>query len=118
MPDYYITFGFQYPREPPPTFPEAHHDGWVTIVADNAPQAREIAFREFGRHWSFMYEPAEIDTSYYPKGELARFDGAGRVCPTCALPGTKPSHDGSPRCQSGSIASGGKNAHCSCGVCF
>jgi hypothetical protein len=39
-------------------------------------------------------------------------------CPTCAQPGMKPSHKGSPRCESGSIASGGKNAHCTCDVCF
>lgn len=29
-----------------------------------------------------------------------------------------PSHDGSVRCKSGSIASGGKNAHCSCDTCY
>jgi hypothetical protein len=40
-------------------------------------------------------------------------------CPTCRMPDLmKPSHNGSPRCQSGSIASGGKNAHCTCDVCF
>lgn len=39
-------------------------------------------------------------------------------CPGCAEKGMRPSHDGSERCQSGSIASGGKTAHCSCDVCF
>jgi len=29
-----------------------------------------------------------------------------------------PSHDGSSRCESGSIASGGNKSHCSCDVCF
>ena len=29
-----------------------------------------------------------------------------------------PSHDGSPRCESRSIASGGKRSHCSCDTCF
>ncbi len=29
-----------------------------------------------------------------------------------------PTHDGSPRCQSGSIASGGRNAYCTCDTCF
>ncbi len=29
-----------------------------------------------------------------------------------------PSHDGSVRCESGSIASGGDRAHCTCDVCF
>jgi hypothetical protein len=40
-------------------------------------------------------------------------------CPTCADPETfKPSHRGSTRCESGSIASGGQHSHCSCDVCF
>lgn len=29
-----------------------------------------------------------------------------------------PRHDGSRFCESGSIASGGKRAHCSCDVCY
>lgn len=40
-------------------------------------------------------------------------------CAACLPPGVfGPSHDGSPRCESGSIASGGKRAHCTCDVCF
>lgn len=29
-----------------------------------------------------------------------------------------PSHDGSTRCESGSLASGGRRSHCSCDTCF
>lgn len=29
-----------------------------------------------------------------------------------------PSHDGSPGCESGSIASGGNRSHCTCDTCF
>jgi hypothetical protein len=29
-----------------------------------------------------------------------------------------PNHDGSTMCQSGSLASGGRNAHCTCDTCF
>lgn len=29
-----------------------------------------------------------------------------------------PSHSGSPSCESGSLASGGHRAHCSCDTCF
>lgn len=43
-------------------------------------------------------------------------------CETCesikAEGGFGPSHDGSTRCESGSIASGGTRAHCSCDTCF
>ena len=42
----------------------------------------------------------------------------GIPCPSCTDPGFAPSHNGSPRCESGSIASGGRNAHCACDVCF
>lgn len=46
-------------------------------------------------------------------------NGAVPGCPTCALPDSfKPSHYGSKRCESGSLASGGTHAHCSCDTCF
>ncbi len=44
-------------------------------------------------------------------------------CKTCLEIANKhggfgPWHDGSKRCESGSIASGGKIAHCTCDTCF
>lgn len=39
-------------------------------------------------------------------------------CPTCKHGGPGPDHDGSPFCRSGSIASGGTKAHCSCDTCY
>jgi len=52
-------------------------------------------------------------------------NGSGEVapvaseCPTCAEPGEhKPSHEGSSACESGSIASGGTRAHCTCDRCW
>lgn len=43
-------------------------------------------------------------------------------CPTCLeiwqAGGFGPSHLGSSHCLSGSLASGGKNAHCTCDTCF
>lgn len=44
-------------------------------------------------------------------------------CKTCVeitekYGGFGPSHDGSKFCESGSIASGGSKAHCSCDWCF
>jgi len=40
-------------------------------------------------------------------------------CPICAEPTTfKPDHMGSPGCRSGSLASGGTQAHCTCDTCF
>ncbi len=45
---------------------------------------------------------------------------SGLFCRQCMEIGTGmgPSHNGSKGCESGSIASGGKNAHCTCDVCF
>lgn len=40
------------------------------------------------------------------------------ICSTCQQEGMKPSHNGSKRCESGSIASGGDKDHCSCDICF
>jgi hypothetical protein len=44
------------------------------------------------------------------------------TCPGCdavkRAGGFGPSHNGSARCRSGSIASGGSRAHCSCSVCW
>ena len=39
-------------------------------------------------------------------------------CKTCARGEFGPTHNGSTRCKSGSIASGGNKKHCSCDVCF
>ncbi len=42
------------------------------------------------------------------------------ACPVCSQIGAGfgPSHDGSPLCRCGSLASGGHRAHCSCDTCF
>ncbi len=47
--------------------------------------------------------------------------GGGNDCPVCTriqVEGFGPSHNGSRRCASGSLASGGKYAHCTCDTCF
>jgi len=41
-----------------------------------------------------------------------------KECEGCKEQGMYPSHNGSAMCQSGSIASGGKKAHCTCDACF
>lgn len=68
---FYVTFGMQYPREPHPVWPGAHHDGYVVIVAPDERTARGAAFAAFGQHWSMIYEH-EPDPGYFPLGELTR----------------------------------------------
>jgi hypothetical protein len=49
-------------------------------------------------------------------------DALPTSCPTCEYikkhDGFGPRHNGSSECESGSIASGGENAHCTCDTCF
>ena len=67
------------------------------------------------RDWE--QEGEEFDK--YIHGGLDPVGPEEHPCPTCALPDDlKPSHNGSRRCESGSIASGGTKAHCSCDLCF
>jgi hypothetical protein len=69
--EFYVTFGQRYAREPHPTFPAAHPDGYVVIVAPSEPIARAAAFSAFGTAWAFIYErPPE--PRFAPRGELAR----------------------------------------------
>jgi hypothetical protein len=51
-------------------------------------------------------------SSLTDKGRLAL------ECAGCRHTGMNPSHRGSKRCQSGSVASGGTRTHCSCDTCF
>jgi hypothetical protein len=48
------------------------------------------------------------------------FEREKTECKTCQeiAGGFGPSHNGSPNCESGSIASGGNKSHCSCDTCF
>lgn len=82
MAEYRLTFGHRFAREPHPTFPAAHPDGWVTIIADTWEQARRFAFDHFGQSWAFLYTEEEFgaDGSWtqpmdvvFPRGELGRF---------------------------------------------
>lgn len=89
MAEYRLTFGQRYAREPHPTFPAAHPDGWVTIIAPTWSAGRAFASDRFGRHWAFLYAEEEFGATsawpepmsvLFPRGELGRFtvDGAGR----------------------------------------
>lgn len=84
MPIYHVTFGQQYPREPHPTFPAAHRDGWVDVVACDLVRAREIAFQALGVKWSEMYPDddqwRQDRRLYYPLGCLATFSEE-KPCP-------------------------------------
>jgi hypothetical protein len=56
MTNFYVTFGQQYAREPHPTCPGAHPDGWLQVEAGTEDAARQLVTDVIGRHWAFIYD--------------------------------------------------------------
>lgn len=77
MTEYRVTFGMKYRTQQHPTFPAAHPDGWLTIVAATEEVAREIACAVLGKEWAFIYAPP-FDTAscalLHSMGEIARIE--------------------------------------------
>jgi hypothetical protein len=71
--EYRVTFGCKYAREPHPSFPDAHPDGWVTIVAPDEMAARRVAHERLSGQYAFIYAPEEWEPEWFPRGELARW---------------------------------------------
>lgn len=72
MSEYMVTFGQQYRSNPHPMVDYADPDGWLTVEAENAVEAREKTFKELGSSWAFMYLKKDFHHEYFPKGELHR----------------------------------------------
>lgn len=70
--EFLVTFGQKYHREPHPKVKYADPDGWLSIMAYDYDQAREMAFQELGPSWSFIYERGvnKLDESHFPLGQL------------------------------------------------
>ncbi len=78
-----------------------------------------------------LYESSEVNSETHRQNAVQKANGHAYThtgsfphlvavdpgCPGCLDP-TAPSHDGSRHCLSGSIASGGVLAHCTCGRCY
>ena len=75
--EYRFTFGQKYAHEEHPTFPAAHPDGYVTVIATDESQAWNAVVDLIGAAWAFCY-PAPFSRvvweELYPLGELARVD--------------------------------------------
>lgn len=75
-------------------------------------------------HQAIKQMQQRADMGYFqPDAATTRMKRAVCVegCPTCKEiqeTGFGPSHYGSESCESGSLASGGKYAHCTCDTCF
>ncbi len=76
MPEFRVTFGSQYPREPHPRFSLARRDGWVAILAVDVADARAFAVLVLGTAWCDLYADGRWeswDPGWFVEGELARF---------------------------------------------
>lgn len=72
---FYVTFGQQYPREPHPTFPAAHHDGWIEVQAEDETVARGYVVGRLGQQWSGIYNDGDdLGRHLYPLGALAAWE--------------------------------------------
>lgn len=81
MPEYRVTFGQKYhSRETHPTFPDAHPDGWLTIVAPDYWTARHAAVQQLGTSWSDIMTLETLGVGdqewkrLFPLGELGRIE--------------------------------------------
>lgn len=73
--EFRVTFGQRFHRDEHPTFPAAHPDGWVTILAADRDTAHRAAMERLGQAWGSLYQQGDdIDWSMFPRGELARWD--------------------------------------------
>jgi hypothetical protein len=77
----------------------AESDGWIKT------ERTISAALPYDRYWQWLRNNS---------GDLPIF---AEACVACVR-GDLPSHSGSPKCESGSIASGGHISHCTCDTCF
>ena len=111
-------------------FPIGMVNRWIerTIEAEKLLRGASQGNSEEAAFRSAMAKPAEVWCKCpYAEDQSVEFHIAGIAgcsqCKTCndireTHKGFGPSHNGSTMCKSGSIASGGKNSHCTCDMCF
>ena len=68
MKTWYLTFGQRYRDEPHPSGFDIDPDGYVKISAASYDAAREIAVKNFGLAWCFLYSDKEIVRRCFPAG--------------------------------------------------
>jgi hypothetical protein len=93
----------------------------IAIALGVPPKEYEPLWHDFGEGRAAValhYQGRRLQVEVKDLGEwVGRGKHAG--CPGCEEPSEhKPFHMGSPWCESGSLASGGSVAHCTCDVCF
>jgi predicted dehydrogenase len=77
MKEYRVTFGLKYRTNEHPTWPKAHPDGWLTVIAENENMARRFTAALLATNWAFIYPrdgEHQADWDLYFKGELGRIE--------------------------------------------
>jgi len=100
-------------EESPPAVQQRPADPTPSIVGDGFPVSRQPNSRHVSNRQPARPAPQPVRVQAPPTAYADNPD-----CPVCQRGGPGPSHNGSPRCRSGSPASGGRHAHCSCDTCY
>lgn len=77
MSKYAMTFGVKYAYIEHPIGDWVDPMGYVEIEANGNAEARDLAFKTFGKNWAFLYDSAEINDWFLPLGKIAELDKNG-----------------------------------------
>lgn len=66
MSTFFLTVGQMYRVTPHPN--GFHPDSYVIIHAKGEAEARELAFKNFGTKWAFLYNEDRFNPSLFPRG--------------------------------------------------
>ncbi len=81
--EFRVTLGVQYAREPHPTYPAAHPDGWIAVLAVDELAARRALSGALGGAYSSIYHP---DDDYYPTTDRDQYSPLGEIGRLRVLP--------------------------------
>jgi len=98
-------------EESPPAVQQRPADPTRSLVGDGFPVSRQ-------QRAGHVRPPVVQRQTSEPRPTLPPAYSDNPDCVVCQRGGPGPSHNGSPRCRSGSPASGGRHAHCSCDTCY
>jgi hypothetical protein len=74
MQTFYVTFGVKYREEQHPIWPNAHPDGYLTVIAKDESMARRFTAALLATNWAFIYDEEHFNISRWTRGELGRIE--------------------------------------------
>jgi hypothetical protein len=67
---FFVAFGQKYLTEPHPDVAWVTPDGVIAIDAETYQEAREIAIKWFGLHWSMLHDAESFTYRFWPLGVI------------------------------------------------